>query len=377
MLTEGGIIMPKQSKNTEPAGREAYYSYPDPKPSRRKTERQPKRSSIFAYRWGYGFIREAPQRAQREKLASLSNCIGLAVVVYILIEIVSVYLLPGLLGSLGVNLRFDGFSQKIYGGRVECAAFALLSSMLKFAAAATVLFSDRGFRHRTKRHFKVQSDKALVPLEFFTALALSAASQMFVVLITKLIPSLEIITYQDNSVRYFGDNGRLITAALYSVVVIPVLTELLVHGALLFSLKGFGNNFAIFISAIAAVILEHNHQTALFTLATAMVFGYFAIITGSVFVPMLMHVGYSGMSFLIWLINVFISEPYSRLFTYSFVLTAAVISLLMISIFLCRRRIQKTATDNSIFRLRDMVTIFMTSPLLLLAVGVSFMMFLT
>ena len=352
-------------------GRTPDTSYTPP----RQTAVKPEKSTFFAYKWGYGFIREAPQLAQRERLSAMSNRIGLAILIFILIELLTVYIIPNIMGALGMNIRFDGYSQKIYGGHGECSLYALLATAVKFGAAAAVLFSDRSFGHKMKKYLRRQPARELVPLEFFTTLALAACSQMFVVFAAKLIPSLGISTYQDNSVRYFGNGGQLVTAAFFSVVLIPIFTELLVHGALLFSLKCFGTNFAIFAAALSAVLIEHNHRTMIFTFAAAVIFGYFASVTRTVYVPMLMHVGYSALSFTIELMNDYISKPYSQLFIYSLVMAAAVLGLVMLSISLTRSK-QRLETEHSLVRLRDMITIFMTSPLLLMAAGVAFVMLL-
>lgn len=81
---------------------------------------------------------------------------------------------------------------------------------------------------------------------------------------------------------------------LISVAVLPaVMEELLFRGAILQALRPFGDGFAIFVSALAFTLCHTTVPQLIPALLAGLLFGFFAVLSGSLWVTVLVHCLYN------------------------------------------------------------------------------------
>lgn len=81
---------------------------------------------------------------------------------------------------------------------------------------------------------------------------------------------------------------------LISVAVLPaVMEELLFRGAVLQSLRPFGDGFAIFVSALAFTLCHTTVPQLIPALLAGLLFGFFAVLSGSLWVTVCIHCCYN------------------------------------------------------------------------------------
>ena len=88
--------------------------------------------------------------------------------------------------------------------------------------------------------------------------------------------------------------GLAMVLGLVSAAVLPaILEELLFRGAILQSVRPFGDGYAIFISALAFALCHTTVPQLLPAFLAGLCFGYFAVMSGSLWVSMLIHFCYN------------------------------------------------------------------------------------
>lgn len=301
---------------------------------------------IYAYRWGYGFVRESPQNAVNAKILSVSACVGKIIIAFILIEIVIDVLLAVPAGRIGLTFRFNSYNGSVIIGSVyDAAAYYTLC-----AASFTAILMLSGFAVK-KRLAKllparrIGAKDSIVPIS--AVLALGATSQALVIAGGRYL-KISAATYSCNFLPESGDIRVIAASMIYGVILLPVLSELLIHGVILNAAKSVDREFAIIISSVAAVIIEHNHRYFAYTFAAAIVIGYFTLLNGSVRIAIRMRIAYAAFSFVLELVSRFVPEPYSTLFEYSMLLAVSVLSLLVICRRLLRPRRPEAVTTRTV-----------------------------
>lgn len=80
-----------------------------------------------------------------------------------------------------------------------------------------------------------------------------------------------------------------VAAIIISVVYVPFVSELLMRGIVLHSLRQFGDAYAILISAIVSTLCVHNLTQMCYVFISAVVIGHFALRTGSMVTAIIMR----------------------------------------------------------------------------------------
>lgn len=91
--------------------------------------------------------------------------------------------------------------------------------------------------------------------------------------------------------------GAPMVLGIISAAVLPaVLEELLFRGAILQGARGFGDRFAVFVSAVAFALCHTTVPQLLPALLAGLLFGYFTILSGSLWMTVVIHCCYNLMA---------------------------------------------------------------------------------
>lgn len=120
-------------------------------------------------------------------------------------------------------------------------------------------------------------------------------------------------------------------AIFISVIYTPIVSELLMRGMVLHSLRQFGDAYAILISALVSTLCVHNLTQMCYVFISAVIIGHFALRSGSMVTAVIMRIIFKVGAATAWYTERFLSEEYAMLFygiAFTVCLTIGLIGLL-------------------------------------------------
>ena len=100
-------------------------------------------------------------------------------------------------------------------------------------------------------------------------------------------------------------SGPIWASALSSVVLAPVLEELLFRKLIIDRIRGYGEKFAIFISALSFGLLHGNFEQFFYTFAIGLLFGYVYTKTGKLWYTISLH---AAINFMFGVVNMLVAN---------------------------------------------------------------------
>ncbi len=219
---------------------------------------------------------QSPAQTEQNVLHKIGRLVGYAMICYLIVENIFDKLIVMLMQMLHLHIElvFSGES-RLYGDEnlVFWVAFGI--QFLKYLLPALLL------QITTKLPFQVS-----VPLKLRNPRKLFSGFALVMLLSTGLgmlsAPmSLDLEKYRLMSSTTDTGSNRMIIYILMTIFVLPLITELLLHGCMFQVLRQFGDVFAIASTAILAAALTHNIFDALRIGLIHLTISYYLIHTGS------------------------------------------------------------------------------------------------
>lgn len=145
---------------------------------------------------------------------------------------------------------------------------------------------------------RAKLDKELVIYGFSVALMLFACFRFFDYMLTYMLREVRI------DVTFYAyiqtDTERAQICYFFcELIVTPILTELLFRGCILQLFRQFGDNYAIFISSLAAALCYHDITKILYVFTLGIALGVFTIRNGSLFPAMVTQLFFTNTTLLL------------------------------------------------------------------------------
>ncbi len=231
----------------------------------------------YVYINGLGFENNPAAVKQRQLIKSYSCILG--------ISIILLYILQMTLGRLLYNFAYmfpmTPVSRNIIINVLDILAY-IITFMLPFILYAILLGMPISVAMPLKKPDKKLA--AIVGMAMGCSVISVASSKMLI----SILEFIGIHSIELNSIIPTDING-LISFVIKSVIMAAFVEEIVFRGFLLQSLRRFGDQFAILISAVIFAIIQVNiHQ---FTTAFIMglVLGFSVIVTGSLWTGIIIH----------------------------------------------------------------------------------------
>lgn len=225
------------------------------------------------------------QQAVKKDLFRESNRIGIALLLCVALQSGLSALLYGLISVVAGK----GFSTAPVGGYTLAYEFAsTLTYVVSFAAAIWFLSDDEPWAlTRPKKPFGWMS----IPIFFTTLLGVNIVTAV----LQQLWGYIGIRGFE--SVTVFPENaGEIAVFLLKYLLFPPILEELLFRGLILGRLRRFGDDFAVFFSALLFAAMHNNLVTFGGILLLGAVFGYVTVASGSLVPAIVMHLLNNGLA---------------------------------------------------------------------------------
>ena len=225
--------------------------------------------------------------AERAALAKCSELIGIALLLFLVIELVGGTLLIALLHLFQIDIRMDFLTLKMNGSQWAVVGVRALLLMLKYLLPAAILIRCCRIPQNVYAPAAPNALPELIAAAgagFLTAGIYSLTAQRQGVETAQLL-----FTYKDT--------GAIYVFGLFDAIVGSVLAEVFYRGTILPLLRQFGEPFAVTVTALIAFLCPNALPDRVSELLIGLAAGYLMIRSGSVFKCVVLRTVYTALSY--------------------------------------------------------------------------------
>ena len=239
---------------------------------------------------GRGFVDNSIAEAEQERISRIFYVIGVAALIWVVVEDFAGKLMIAALGTLGINVNTDFFSSVIYGGGAEIVTALLAITMLKILLPAYFVHKKMALPRRVELMSRMNDPAELVgaigmALLVCTAVSLPEAYSSE----THEIYSFFNALTTDVSV---WDQSEFIIYTFFDVVIVSIMKECFFRGAMFAALRQFGDPFALIMTSVTAALLTQDVREMPAVLLISLVAGFGMLRSGSLFTAAAVQVIY-------------------------------------------------------------------------------------
>ncbi len=266
-----------------------------------RCKKHPKESSFSDSK---AVVTETPAQIEHGVLYRIGYLVGCLLILYLVVENILDKLIVLLLNAAGFHVSMTFWNGGMYGDEPAVFIGIMLVTSLKYILPALLLQLILRFPLRVGVPLRVCKADTLL-FGIILTMLVSAGLGMFFVASSSDLEKYKLIC---NAVNL--DDYRMIFYMLFTIFALPILIELLLHGALFQLLRQFGDGFAMIIVSLLAAFLMHNPQDSVRAALITLIISYFVLRSGSFLTAMLLHIVHEIYMFAVFYIETF-GEVYS------------------------------------------------------------------
>lgn len=203
-----------------------------------------------------GFEVRSQENEEKRIIGRIMYVLGIAVLMYIVINTIIGKLFAAALGLLGFDVHLSIFSSALYGGVGSVVGTLLLISTLELLVPAVYILLKLKTPARVGFMSKLNSSA-----EILNAIGLTFITCTLVCLPTAYSSDTkEIFSYfriADTDVYKWGQS-EFVFYTVFTIVILPILSELLVHGPIFAALRQFGDIFALAVTTFVSCLITRD-----------------------------------------------------------------------------------------------------------------------
>ena len=200
-----------------------------------------------------GFEKQLPEKAEKTVINRLMHVVGIAMLLLIVTDSIFGRAAIYLLSLLGLDVHISMINSAMYGDVSLVLIAFLCISMLKLLIPLIYVTKTLNIPRKAGFMSKVNSS-----VEILNAIGITLIACTVACLPTAYSSdSKEIFSFVrsvDTDVSLW-DSNEFIAYTMFTVIVLPVLFELLVHGPMFTALRQFGDPFAIIVTSTVACLI--------------------------------------------------------------------------------------------------------------------------
>lgn len=285
----------------------------------------------LTYQDGVGFIKDAPEAHEAKALRRTLFVLGSVLLFRVFFDVFSVYMLPGILGAMGLEISYDIFTNELYGSENLLITIKFITEALSVIIPTVMLMIYFKLPFKVMLPMKISSMpmfKACVPATLLIGGVCCCMSEIFQRLF-QLTPAEERIKLPETG---FGWAYVIIT----HIIIIPVISELCSGGIILQLIRQFGDGVALVLTSFITAAFSYDISQFLFYFAAAITIRYFTVRTGSVLSGAVMRLTLSVYTFGLLLLKFNTGGNRGRTFITLYLFVTLIIGLIFTIIFLYR-----------------------------------------
>lgn len=253
---------------------------------------------LHTYVDGIGLCESTSEKREKTALKNMCVLITIIAVMYALAE--NVFILPVimLMKLFGIEISYSFHENMAYGNQYAVLLVFIIEGILKLLLP--VLIARKALKMPAKTAYPVRMGSKWA---FFAAVSSVLIGFAIMSFLRVYLPT-NIFTANNTALIYKlslnMDVGCAVIFLIFELIVLPVLMELLFHGALFQALRQFGVSFAVLVTAVLSAAVMHNPFSAGTVLITSIIAGYGIWQSGSVFTGIIVHIIGRAMSFALY-----------------------------------------------------------------------------
>lgn len=298
---------------------------------------------------------ETPAQIEQGVLGRLGYLIGCLMILYLVVENVLDKVIVLVLNLMGLHVSISFWDSGFFGDELGVFLSVMLVNFLKYLLPALLFQLILRFPMRVGMPMRIAKAETLLFGAVLTML-LSAGLGMFFVSSSQELEKYKLIC----NAADMADN-RMILYMLFTIFALPIMMELLLHGALFQALRQFGDAFASLAVTLIAACLMHNPLDSLRAAIITLTISYFVLRSGSFLTAIVLHIVHEIYMFALFYIETF-GSVYSLQWWLTILLPCAVGLITGVYILWHRKPSEEADPYNHTFlRLPDKITAFFSS----------------
>ena len=258
-----------------------------------------KRSSkCHTYIDGVGTREEIAEEQERSALRNA--CFVLTFIAFSYAFAENVFVLPVILilKLFGVEISYSFHESTAYGNQYALLFVFIFEGLMKFLLPLII----------TRRFIKMPSEIAC-PVKVknwwtvFASISVALVSVSAIMFLRIYMPSNVFTTNSINTTYKLSmgmDTGCMIAFLVFELIAVPIMIELLFHGALFQVMRQFGVTFAVVMIALINSSIRHNPFSLGVVFVTMLISGYGVWQSGSVITGIIVHILCRGLNFFLY-----------------------------------------------------------------------------
>ena len=237
-----------------------------------------------------GFEERSQEDDEKRIISRIMYILGIALLIYIVIDTIIGKLLALILGLIGFDIHINTFSSSMYGNVSSVVTTILLVSSAELIIPAVYLQLKLKTPMRVGFMSKVTSSA-----EILLAIAVTLIVCTVVCLPTAYSSdSKEIFSYFRNTETNVYEWGQteFVFYTVFSIVLLPIMSEIFVHGPVFAALRQFGDPFAIVVTSAVSVLITRNIAEIPAALLISLTAGVFMLRSGTIMSAFIVSVIY-------------------------------------------------------------------------------------
>lgn len=325
-------------------------------------------SNGVTYVAGLGFISPNNDRQTIEGINKISNIISASIIVYFFCQ--KLFIMPAtyLAGLLGFEISINRFTGMIMTSSASRAMIKFIAGASALAICTLIIYLLAMRRSHLRHVFSKPSHGT-----FAIALPIIISAGLLGSFLTGLF---------SNGIQFFGivlsesfiyTIDSSVTDTIFRICLMlffVAMQEILFHGVILFSLRKFGDGFAIIASSIVFSLFQNGIPEIISSFILGIVIAYFVVRSGSIYVAIAGRCSLALLYYVFAYLKVCLSGHISSAAIYLICIVFICISLIAFSVF--ARHDENAFTlkpSESSISLRSKLARFSTTLLFLIFVG--------
>lgn len=285
----------------------------------------------LTYQDGIGFIKDDPEVREAKALRRTLTFLGSVLLFRIFFDAFSLYVLPVILGAVGLDISYDIFTGRLYGNENLLITVKFITEALSVMIPAIMLAA--GFKLPFKVMLPIKTSnkpmfKVCVPAAMLTGGVCCCMSEA----LSRVFQT----DFTVGQIKFPSSGFGWAYVIITQIIIIPVISELCSGGIILQLMRQFGDGVALVLTSFISAAFCYDFSQFLFYFAAVMIIRYFTVRTGSVLAGAAMRLTLSVYTFGLALIKYKTEESCGRTFIILYLFVTLIIGLIFTIRFLYR-----------------------------------------
>lgn len=288
----------------------------------------------FIYENGRGFIKDIPEFAEVSALGNVNSVISRILTIYMLFMTFVNYVFPGFLANFfGVNIGINYTTQQLFGDEASIIVYQYITEIFGRLIPLFML------AFVTKMPFRIMFPTKISNVPLFKS-SVPAALLVAAVGSVMMYPYKIVLSFinadTDLNLLVTDNTAVQIMSIALRAFLIPILSELIVHGCFFQLLRQFGDGYAVAVTSLILALNSADIRVFPFYMIIGVAMGYFTLRTGSVITAITMRITICTYFYIQTFLGSINDTHISKLCSLNFTLLCGLIGLVFMISFMIR-----------------------------------------